>query len=105
MIYGVNPNEAVTPIMVRDAIVMCFTEAHCLNEELGGLPADKAVSDMYCKEIVRKMFKDTGGDFESPTKDSVVSVVSKLAEFSSAFRDKSVIEKHKQEIMLLVQKL
>ena len=30
-IFGIEPDEEVTPLMVRDAIVECFYEAHCAD--------------------------------------------------------------------------
>ncbi len=29
IIYGVDVTKNVTPVMVRDAIIQCFYEAHC----------------------------------------------------------------------------
>lgn len=101
-IYGVDPSKPVTPLMVRDAIVECFSQAHCADAELGD---DKKVSGEYCKKIVQKAFEDTGGDFNNPTKESIQAVLQNLAEFAKKFRDQEMIKKHQSQIMELVDKL
>jgi hypothetical protein len=104
--YGVDPNSKVTPLMVRDAIVQCFWEAHCMDTGIGeddkeGKDANRA----YCKMTVEKAFKDSGGDFDKPTKKSIINTMNSLAAFSKSFRDPSVIQEHFNEIMILVSKL
>lgn len=102
-IYGVDSDQPLTPLMVRDAIVKCFTEAHCLKSEIA--PTDKEISEKYCREIVRKVFADSGGNFDQPTKDDIIGAMNGLARFSENFRDMATIGKHYQEIMVLVDKL
>ena len=102
-IYGANADEKITPLVVRDAIVNCFFEAHC--EDAGIMEEDKASNKEYCQSIVRKAFEDTGGDFDHPTKESIMKVMGQLAEFSKSFRDPKVIEKHYMQIKGLVDKL
>lgn len=102
-IYGVDPSEPLTPVMVRDAIIKCFVQAHCL--ELGISPVDKDIGEKYCQEIVRKAFADSEGNFDNPSKEDIIGAMKNLANFSKNFRDRGVIEKHYQEIMVLVNKL
>lgn len=52
-----------------------------------------------------KFFDKTGGDFNHPTKETIVKVLGELAEFSKNFRDQEVVKKHYQEIKELVDKL
>lgn len=105
-LYGVDIDKPVTPVQVRDALVVCFNEAHCADAGLDiSAQKDEALNRTYCEEIVRKMFVDTGNDFDKPTKKAIEMVIEKLADYSSHFRDKSIIEKHKTQIMQLVKKL
>jgi len=102
-IYGVDMDGVVTPLMVRDAISQCFFEAHCLDANIG--EADSDMSKQYCRQVVKKAFSDSGGDFDHPTKDSISGAVGKLVEFSKNFRDPSIIQKHQGEIMKLIEKM
>lgn len=102
-IYGVDASQPVTPLMVRDAIIECFYSAHCADTGVGEDEPD--VNRSYCKTLVEKGFRSTGGNFDDPTKEDIVKVVSQLKEFSAGFRDPSIIEKHAGQIMELVEKL
>lgn len=102
-IYGFDIDGVVTPLMVRDALSQCFYEAHCLDANIG--EGESEVSKLYCKEIVKKAFSDSGGDFNHPTKDSIMGAINNIVEFSKNFRDPSIINKHKSEIMRLVEKM
>ena len=100
--YGIDTDKEITPLMVRDAIVECFYQAHC---EASSLSEDEKVNRAYCKENVKKAFNDSGGDFDKPSKESIMKAMEGLAEFAKGFRDQKVIEKHYNEIMQLVNKL
>ncbi len=113
-IYGVNicdPDLKITPEMVRDAIVRCFIIAHC--EQLEDLKNYGDVSDEEFEKIkhteveilIKNMFKETGGDFNIPTKESITRMLSKLAEYAKNFRSSAIVEKHYNEIMQLVNKI
>jgi uncharacterized protein YpuA (DUF1002 family) len=56
-------------------------------------------------KIIAKMFEKTGGDFDHPTKESLVKALDGLAEFSKNFRNQEVVDKHYNEIKELVDKL
>lgn len=103
LIYGVDTDKPIHADMVRDAISLCFFEAHCIDA--GIEEENKEINKVYCREIVKKAFSDSGGDFDHPTKSSILHALEKLAEFSRNFRDPSVIQKHMDEIMVLVGKL
>jgi len=108
IIYGVNLNEEVTPLMVRDAISQCFYEAHCQDtgfEEETGDGNDKERNQLYCQQIVKKSFEDSQANFENPTKEDILKAVEELKEFSKNFRDPSIIQKHFVEILTLIDKL
>lgn len=100
VIYGVDTGKQVTVTQVRDALVICFAEAHCADVELGG---DMAQSMKYCRDLVFNAFEKTGGDFNNPTKESIMAVMDYLANFSKMFRDKEIIQKHYHEMMELVK--
>jgi len=101
-IYGVDTTKKVTSILVRDAIVACFAQAHCSQTELQG---DAKTQDNYCKEIVKKAFAETNGNYENPTKDSIVASIKWLAHFSESFRDEETIKQHFFEITSLVNQI
>lgn len=101
-IYGVDPNSEITSIMVRDAMVECFTIAHkdCL-----GIEADNETEKVMIKENVKKAFSETGGDFDAPTKESLINAAQYLKKFAQSFRDSSTIEQHFNEIKTLIEKI
>lgn len=102
-IFGVNPNAPITPLIVRDAIIVCFREAHCDDVSLDS--KDEVVNHNYSKSIVAKAFKETGGDFENPTREDLVKCINYLAQFASNFREKEIIAKHHGEISNLISRL
>ena len=102
-IYGVDPQEEITPLKVRDALVECFRQAHC--EDSGVDASEKEVNAQYCCELVKKAFAEAKVDFGHPTKEGIQKAMGNLAEFAKKFRDPGIIEKHKSEIMKLVNKL
>jgi len=112
IIYGVDVTKNVTPVMVRDAIIQCFYEAHCnvleLARETFGHPPKKKFEEMkkmHVEELIHDAFDKIGGDFNKPTKDNLLKVLENLKEFASIYRKPDVIKKHVSEIMLLINKL
>lgn len=103
-IFGVDPNEPVTPIMVRDAIVECFTQAHKDSLELGDDIDEETTKQMIIASI-KKQFSDTGGEYEHPTKESLQAVIESLKEFAGSFRNTDVIENHYLLVKSLIDKL
>lgn len=102
-IYGVDSDKPVTALMARDALVECFFEAHCADAETG--TDNPAINKEYIKDIVKKTFMDSEGDFENPTKQSILNAMDKLQNFAANFRDPSIIQKHAGEMMKIVEKL
>lgn len=100
IIYNIDTEKEVTPLMVRDAIVQCFFEAHCADAGLN--TEDKATNQMYCRSEVERAFADAGADFDKPTKEGIMAAMEKLVEFSRNFRDPSLIQKHYDEIATLL---
>lgn len=111
-IYGVDLSGEITPVMVRDALLECFSEAHKKTLEQGvdfdddsGSQELRKLSDMNAEILIKKYFEEVGGDFENPKKEDFVKVMNKLAEFSRTFRGPEIVEKHYGEIMELVERL
>lgn len=103
ILYGVNLNSIITPLIARGALVECFFQAHCADAGLG--TDDPVVNKEYIKDIVKKVFTDSGGNFDNPTKQSIINAMGKLQDFAANFRDPSIIKKHAGEMMKLVEKI
>jgi hypothetical protein len=111
-IYCVDTTKKVTPILVRDAIIRCFKEAHTEvlkkmneNNEFKSVGERESFEKIQVNLIVRSVFDNVGEDFENPTKTGIVKVLGGLAEFAAKFRKPEIIKKHYGEIMKLVEKL
>ena len=112
LIYGVDPSKTVTPVMVRDAIVDCFIQAHkeVLEEmreyhEFKSEEEFEGMKRMDIKLLIKSKFESVGSDFDHPTKESIIGVMDKLADLSINFRKPEIVKKHYGEIMHLVNKL
>jgi len=111
-IYGVDTNKKITPIMVRDAIIECFINAHKevleLMKDYMDFKSDKKFEEMKktdVKFLVEKTFSDVGGDFNKPDKETLLNVVYKLEEYATNYRKPAIINKHANEIKQLINKL
>ena len=113
-IFGVDVNKApLTSEDVRNAIVECFANAHgeVIKDTIENLEGEKDGREkckqvrQHTMELVKKAFRETGGEYESPTKRSIMEVLDYLADFSQNFRDPEVIKKHYEQIMQLVEKI
>lgn len=110
-IYGVDPTKKVKPKMVRNAIIKCFFEAH--KEVLDDVSKIQNIDERELKEIkklnvealIRKFFKEIQADFDEPTKEDLIKICDKLADYASNFRKPQIITKHYKEIMTLINKL
>jgi len=108
-IYDVDLSGKITPVQVRDAIIRCFSQAQEeLKEYLKKTTEVKpeSIENMYVDLIIENAFDDVGGDFNNPTKETLIQVIMKLKESAEgAFRNPEIIEKHAGEIMQLIDKL
>ena len=111
-IYGIDITKKITPVMVRDAIIQCFYEAHCnvleLARETFGHPPEEIFENMkksHVKELVQDIFIKIKGDYNNPTKENLLLVLKNLKIFASIYRRPKIIEKHVKEIMTLIDKL
>ncbi len=112
IIYGIDTDKQVNPSDVRDAIVECFTQAH--SEALSDLenyntslnkPDFEVMKRINVRQMIRNYFDEVGGNYENPNKDSIIKVLDKVKEFAENFRDKTTIEKHFNEISILLKKI
>jgi len=112
IIYGVDVSKNVTPIMVRDAIIQCFYEAHRnvleLTKDIFGNPPEKKFEEMkksHVQDLIYDIFEWTGGEFNNPTKKSLFKVLEVLRRFASVYRRQEIIKMHFTEILLLIERL
>ena len=108
-IYGVDLSGKITPLQVRDAIIKCFSQA---QEELKKYMREttefeyEEIEKMLVDFVIENVFEKVGGDFNNPTKETLIQVIMKLKERSAdVFRDPEIIEKHAGEIKQLIDKL
>lgn len=66
---------------------------------------DEATAKKYCESLVKNAFEAVHAHFESPTKQDILRVVGQLAQFSSSFRDPTIIRDHAQTIQALADKI
>lgn len=102
IIYGVDDTKEVTPKMAVSAIIDCFYNAHHSQIEMSTEVENDDINKEYCAQIVKKAFTETNGDIENPTKQSILKVLSWLADFSKNFRNQETIQKNVAEIMKLI---
>ena len=113
LVYGVDLEKKVTPKLVRGAIIECFYQAHQkVLEDMYTIFRKGKIDDenseigrKYVQETIANYFIKVNGDFNKPTKESILAVMNELKTFSIGFRSLEVIEKHYGEIMKLVEKM
>ena len=112
IIYGVDITKKVTSIMVRDAIIQCYYEAHRnvleLAKDTFGNPPKKTFDEMkrsHIKDLISDIFVWIDGDFNNPTKKDLFKVIDILRRFAAIYRSEKIIKKHFTEILLLIEKL
>jgi hypothetical protein len=112
IIYGVDINKKITPVMVRDAIIQCFYEAHGdileLAKDFFGDPNQHKFEEMkksHVKELIENIFDKIGENFKEPTKEGLIQVVEHLKKIAKIYRKPDIIKKHAGEIMQLIDKI
>lgn len=112
IIYGVNLEKKVTPIMVRDAIINCFYQAHSDVLDLAreyfkyeSKESFKIAKREHVTDLVETIFAETGGNFYKPNKTDLIHVVKNLRKIASLYREPDIIKKHVDEIMQLINKI
>jgi len=111
IIYGVNLSKKITPIMVRNAIIECFIQAHKeildMTDEYAEWKSEKEREKFRNLEVeltIKNAFKEAGADFNNPTKENIIRVLDKLAEFAAQFRKPDIVRKHYNEVRLILDK-
>jgi len=111
-IYGIDLTKEVTPLMVRDAIIVCFVNAH--SETLEEMKKDfefdskkefEQMKQLNVEGAIKLQFDKIGADFKNPSKDSLIKVLEGLVKFSANFRGPEIIKKHYDEIKQLIERL
>ncbi len=105
--FGIDPQkETYTAEEVRDAIIACFERTHgeVIKESFGDLQGEEAVHGAVV-QIMKKAFSEVEGNFEKPTKESLLQVMDYLREFSKQFRDIAIIEDNYQKIHACIDKI
>jgi len=109
--YGIDISRRkyLTSQEVRDAIIECFLEAHdnVLNQirEFSVSASNKDIERMKLLNVqlfIKAKFKEIRGDFNNPTKEDLIKICEKLAEFAENFRGQNTIHEHFKEIMELI---
>jgi hypothetical protein len=101
---------ALTPLKARDLIVECFFNAQKetlfrAKQRLGNEANDNTLRHSAAN-IVKTAMKDTGGDFNSPTKEILQTVVPLLAKKASAWGTPAdIVERHKEQIQNMLERL
>ena len=112
-LYGVNTDKPYSAYDVKNALVRCFIEAHreAQQKEIADITSGMSESsaDKLTKAnieiIIRNAFKKIGGNFDNPTKESIIKVMDVLKDFSKRYRSPEVISKHYGELLGLVNGL
>ncbi|MFH1174870.1 MAG: hypothetical protein V1725_07070 [archaeon] len=109
IVYGIDTEKRVTPVMVRDAIITCFTQAHAdVLEQLKDVQNFSSKEEfermkrLDVKMLVQQKFLDVHGNFDCPTKNDLEQVCEKLADYAVLFRNPSLVQQHFGEIMQLI---
>lgn len=113
IIYGVDTEKPFTVEDVREAIVRCFVQAHSevMDSYINDIDKNASAEEIEemkkvnVRQIIKKAFGDSGGDFDNPNKESIIGACGKLKEFAANFRNQEMIQEHYKEIMKLVEKL
>lgn len=111
-IWGVELNSSYSPAEVRDAMIRCFAEANgeFIAEAAGlELPKDKEKRnkkiEKLTRDFVRRAFAESGGDFDAPTKKSILAALERLKEYAKNHQHPEMISKHAAEMRRLAEGL
>lgn len=94
----------------RDLVVRCFYEAQrhtfATQKERLGLPADLEALQRSASGAVRAAFQASGGDFGSPTKESLEAAIQVLARKAASWNTPpELIEHHKAQVERILDRL
>jgi len=111
-IYGVDLEGKITPLAVRDAIIVCFKEAHRevldMTDEFAkwDSPAEcEKFRKMEIEAIVKGAFEEARADFANPRREDLIKAIDSLAKLALQFRNRDIVEKHYGEIKRLIDRM
>jgi hypothetical protein len=88
----VDLSKKITPIMVRDAILVCFEQAHKesldIMDEFTEWKSDEdrsKVRDLHFDMTIKSAFKYAKADYHNPNKEGLVKVIDYLVKIASNF--------------------
>ncbi|OGW25074.1 MAG: hypothetical protein A2X59_00320 [Nitrospirae bacterium GWC2_42_7] len=99
--------ENLTPYKARDIMVTCFIEAQKetfarSKKDLGLSSDDRHLRDSIITAI-KLVFKEVGGDYETPTKEALVKSMEVLGRRASSWgTPQDIIEYHKGQMQKVV---
>ncbi|TAL24192.1 MAG: hypothetical protein EPN94_07895 [Nitrospirae bacterium] len=102
--------EDITPEKARDLIIKCFYEAQKetfirARKQIGVRSSDEDIHASVAAGV-RQASKETGGDFEKPTKEGLAKVLEVLAKRSASWgTPQDIIEHHKKQIRIILERL
>jgi hypothetical protein len=112
IIYGVNLDKKITPLMVRDAIIECFYQAHSDVLDLAreyfkcdSKDSFKTAKKEHVKDLIETIFSEIGGNYYKPKKKDLIHVIGKLRKIASVYREPDIIKKHVDEITQLIDRI
>ncbi len=100
----------LTPQKARDLIIKCFFEAQKETfkraKQKFGKPADTTDILQRITSVVKLTFQQINGDFNQPTKKTLLKVIERLAAMSSSWgTPEDIIEHHKKQIERVLNEL
>lgn len=102
------PVERVTTKFVRDELLTCFESANREFSTILNQPVTDDALKQQVKEFVQSVFSSCGGNFENPTRESILLAVTRCksnAEKMMGPQGAGIIRDHYDEMMKLVNKL
>lgn len=111
-IFGIDvTRNNITATEVRDALIPCFAAAQQVALMQDEKPTNLSPGESEhmglanAEAVVKKFFFEVGGDYDRPTKRNIEDVIAKLAEYSKNFRNDDIVNKSREEMLRLVERL
>lgn len=112
-VFGVYLDQEYTAQDVRDAMLKCFVQANgesiakSMNIELPNDEAERSAKlNSLTEKFLRQAFLETDGNYDEPTKQSIVSALNKLKEYAKQQgHSQDMIQNHVNQIMKLIDGL
>ncbi|MBU1044519.1 MAG: hypothetical protein KJ915_09025 [Candidatus Omnitrophica bacterium] len=100
----------LSPQKARDLIIKCFFEAQKETFKRAKQKFGKASDDsdilQRITSVVKLTFQQINGDFDQPTKETLIKVIERLAAISASWgTPEDIIEHHKKQIERVLSQL